>query len=227
MSGSDPRRGLTEDERLLAPGPSDWLHQDPWRVLRIQAEFVEGFDTMANMGPAVGVFGSARTRPDDPVYELGVELGRALVAAGFGVITGGGPGAMEAVNKGAFEAGGTSIGLGIELPFEVSLNSYLTHELNFRYFFVRKVMFLKYSRALITLPGGYGTLDELFETLTLVQTQKVRSFPIVLFGTAYWGPMLAWLQDTVLAAGWISPDDLDSLVVTDSVADAVRAVTTP
>lgn len=219
-----PDRHMTEDERLLAPGSSDWLHQDPWRVLRIQAEFVAGFDTMAHLGPAVGVFGSARTPATDPIYATGVELGRALVEAGFGVITGGGPGAMEAVNRGAFEAGGPSVGLGIELPFEDSLNGYLTHELNFRYFFVRKVIFLKYSRALIALPGGYGTLDELFETLTLVQTHKVKSFPIVLLGTSFWAQMLAWLRDTVLRAGWLSPSDLDSLVVTDSVEEAVAAV---
>lgn len=224
LASPAPDRHMTEDERLLAPGSSDWLHQDPWRVLRIQAEFVAGFDTMAHLGPAVGVFGSARTPATDPIYATGVELGRALVEAGFGVITGGGPGAMEAVNRGAFEAGGPSVGLGIELPFEDSLNGYLTHELNFRYFFVRKVIFLKYSRALIALPGGYGTLDELFETLTLVQTHKVKSFPIVLLGTSFWAQMLAWLRDTVLRAGWLSPSDLDSLVVTDSVEEAVAAV---
>ncbi|MDQ6687947.1 MAG: TIGR00730 family Rossman fold protein, partial [Actinomycetota bacterium] len=168
----------TTDQRLLdSTGPSDWLHTDPWRVLRIQAEFVEGFGALAELGPAIGVFGSARTRPDDPFYAQGVRLGEALAKAGFAVITGGGPGAMEAANKGASQGGGVSVGLGIELPFESGLNDYVDLGINFRYFFARKTMFVKYAQGFAVLPGGLGTFDELFEALTLVQTQKVTSFP--------------------------------------------------
>lgn len=217
-------KGLTEDERLLSPGSSDWLHQDPWRVLRIQSEFVMGFDSLAEIGPAVGVFGSARTQPADPLYAEGVALGRALAEAGVAVITGGGPGTMEAVNRGAAEAGGKSVGLGIELPFESDLNPYVTHDLHFRYFFVRKVMFLKYSRAFVALPGGYGTLDELFEALTLVQTRKVKSFPIVLYGSEYWGPLLDWMRGTVLDAGYVSPADMDDICVVDTIDEVVERV---
>ncbi|HWI32836.1 MAG TPA: TIGR00730 family Rossman fold protein, partial [Lapillicoccus sp.] len=176
----------TADQRLLdAPPPgqrADWLHNDPWRVMRIQSEFIEGFGALAELGPAVSVFGSARTTPDHPTYELAVRIGRGLVEAGFAVITGGGPGAMEAANKGAREAGGISVGLGIEVPFESGLNPYVDLGVNFRYFFVRKTMFVKYAQGFIVLPGGFGTLDELFEALTLVQTRKVTSFPIVLLG---------------------------------------------
>src|SRR5438045_7337897 len=164
----------TTDQRLLdSRGPSDWVHTDPWRVLRIQAEFVEGFGALAELGPAISCFGSARTKPEDPVYAIGEEVGRKLTAAGFAVITGGGPGTMEAVNKGASEAGGTSVGLGIELPFESGLNSWVDVGINFRYFFARKTMFVKYSQGFVVLPGGLGTLDALFEALTLVQTRKV------------------------------------------------------
>lgn len=216
--------GLTEDERLLAPGNRDWLHQDPWRVLRIQSEFVMGFDSMAEIGPAVGVFGSARTRPTDPLYADGVRLGKALATAGMAVITGGGPGVMEAVNKGAAEAGGRSVGLGIELPFETEVNPYVTHDLLFRYFFVRKVMFLKYSVGFVAMPGGYGTFDELFEALTLVQTGKVRSFPIVLYKRDYWLPLLDWMSSTVLDAGNVSLEDLDNVCVVDSIDEIVSRV---
>jgi uncharacterized protein (TIGR00730 family) len=217
----------TTDQRLLeAHQRSDWLHADPWRVMRIQSEFVEGFGALSELGPAVAVFGSARTRPDDPAYAMGVEVGRLLVEEGYAVITGGGPGAMEAANRGAFEAKGTSVGLGIELPFETGLNEYVDLGINFRYFFARKVMFLKYSRGFIVLPGGFGTLDELFEALTLAQTQKVTEFPVVLMGVAYWQGLLDWLRDTVLDHGMISPADLDRLVVTDDPYEAVKMIRT-
>ena len=181
-------------------------------MLRIQSEFVEGFGTLAELGPAVSVFGSARTKPDHPTYELGVRVGRALVEAGYAVITGGGPGAMEAANKGAWEAGGTSVGLGIELPFESGLNPYVDLGVNFRYFFARKTMFVKYAQGFIVLPGGFGTLDELFEALTLVQTRKVTSFPIVLMGTDYWGGLFDWLRSTALSNGTVNAADLDLLL---------------
>jgi uncharacterized protein (TIGR00730 family) len=215
----------TTDQRLLDnAGPPDWLHADPWRVLRIQSEFVEGFGALAEVGPAVSVFGSARTKPLDTNYALGVAVGRALVEAGYAVITGGGPGAMEAANKGALEAGGTSVGLGIELPFEQGLNRYVDLGVNFRYFFARKTMFVKYAQGFIVLPGGFGTLDELFEAVTLVQTRKVTSFPLVLMGTAYWGGLLAWLRETAAAGGTITLADIDLLHVTDDVEEAVAII---
>ncbi|MBK3643182.1 MULTISPECIES: TIGR00730 family Rossman fold protein [Streptomyces] len=215
----------TTDQRLLdAGGPSDWVHTDPWRVLRIQSEFIEGFGTLAELPPAISVFGSARTPVDSPEYEAGVRLGSALVEAGWAVITGGGPGAMEAANKGACEAGGTSVGLGIELPFEQGLNPYVDIGLNFRYFFVRKMMFVKYAQGFVVLPGGLGTLDELFEALTLVQTQKVTRFPIVLFGTEYWGGLVDWLKNTLIAQGKASDKDLLLFHVTDEVEEAVALV---
>ncbi len=213
----------TTDQRLLdTRGSSDWVHTDPWRVLRIQSEFVEGFGGLAELGPAISVFGSARTRADDPAYAQAEAIGRALVDAGFAVITGGGPGVMEAANKGAVEAGGVSVGLGIELPFESGLNRYVDIGLNFRYFFARKTMFVKYAQGFIVLPGGFGTFDELFEALTLVQTQKVTSFPIVLVGTSYWSGLVDWIRSTVLADGKISAPDLDIVTVTDDVDEAVR-----
>ncbi len=212
----------TTDQRLLdSRGPSDWVHTDPWRVLRIQSEFVEGFGALAELGPAIGVFGSARTRSDDPFYAVGEEVGRRLVEAGFAVITGGGPGAMEAANKGASEAGGVSVGLGIELPFESGLNQYVDVGVNFRYFFARKTMFVKYASGFVVLPGGLGTFDELFEALTLVQTQKVTSFPVVLLGVDYWSGLLDWLRGTVLADGKVSEADLDLVHLTDDVEEAV------
>ncbi|MGH3386055.1 MAG: TIGR00730 family Rossman fold protein [Nocardioidaceae bacterium] len=217
--------GSTTDQRLLDNrGPSDWVHTDPWRVLRIQSEFVEGFGMLAELGPAISVFGSARTKPDHPDYETGVRLGKALAGAGYAVITGGGPGAMEAANKGAVEAGGTSVGLGIELPFESGLNQWIDIGINFRYFFARKTMFVKYAQGFVVLPGGLGTLDEVFEAVTLVQTQKVTSFPIVLIGSEYWAGLLQWLRDTVLASGRVSEVDLDLLRVTDEVEEAVRII---
>ncbi len=218
--------GTTTDQRLLdSRGPSDWLHTDTWRVLRIQAEFVEGFGALAELGPAISCFGSARTKPDDPVYALGEEVGRKLTAAGFAVITGGGPGTMEAVNKGASEAGGISVGLGIELPFESGLNQWVDVGINFRYFFARKTMFVKYSQGFVVLPGGLGTLDELFEALTLVQTQKVTSFPLVLLGTDYWQGMIDWLRDRALVHGTINQSDIDMLQLTDDVDHAVELMT--
>jgi uncharacterized protein (TIGR00730 family) len=217
--------GSTTDQRLLdSRGPSDWVHTDPWRVLRIQAEFVEGFGALAEVPRAVTVFGSARTKRDSAEYELGRAIGGALAKAGFATMTGGGPGAMEAVNRGASEAGGFSVGLGIELPFEQGLNPWVDLGVNFRYFFARKTMFVKYSQAFICLPGGFGTLDELFEALTLVQTKKVTKFPVVLFGSKYWGGLYQWIADTLLAEGKIGEKDLELLHVTDDIDDAVRVV---
>lgn len=213
----------TTDQRLLdSRGPSDWVHQDPWRVLRMQAEFVEGFGALAEIGPAVAIFGSARTGRDDPAYAQAEQAARGLVEHGLAVITGGGPGSMEAANKGASEAGGVSVGLGIELPFESGLNEWVDIGINFRYFFARKTMFVKYAQGFIVLPGGIGTLDELFESLTLVQTGKITDFPIVLIGTSYWSGLLDWLRGTVLADGKISEVDLDRLFVTDDIDEAVR-----
>ena len=215
--------GTTTDQRLLdSRGPSDWLHADPWRVLRIQAEFVEGFGALAELGPAISVFGSARTTPGHPSYAMAEEAGRKLAEAGFAVITGGGPGIMEAANKGASEAGGVSVGLGIELPFESGLNAWVDVGINFRYFFARKTMFVKYAQGFVVLPGGLGTFDELFEALTLVQTQKVTSFPVALLGVDYWQGMMNWLRDTVLADGKIAASDLDMLMLTDDVNEAVQ-----
>ncbi len=217
--------GTTTDQRLLDnTGRSDWVHTDPWRVMRIQSEFVEGFGALAELGPAVSVFGSARTKPGSRFYDVGTEVGRALVEAGYAVITGGGPGAMEAANRGAIDAGGASVGLGIELPFEQGLNEFVNLGVNFRYFFARKTMFVKYAQGFIVLPGGFGTLDELFEAVTLVQTQKVTSFPIVLMGTEYWGGLFDWLRGTVLESGTVSPKDVDLLHLTDDVAEAVHIV---
>jgi uncharacterized protein (TIGR00730 family) len=215
----------TTDQRLLdSRGPSEWVHTDPWRVLRIQSEFVEGFGLLAELPAAVSVFGSARTPVDHPEYAAGVALGNALARAGFAVITGGGPGAMEAVNRGASEAGGVSVGLGIELPFEQTLNDWVDIGLNFRYFFARKTMFVKYAQAFVIMPGGFGTLDEMFEALTLVQTQKVTRFPVILIGTAYWRGLLDWLRNTVLAGRKVNEPDLDLLYVTDDVDDAVARI---
>ena len=213
----------TSDQRLLdSRGAGAWVHSDPWRVLRILAEFVVGFGTLAELGPAVAVFGSARTGAEHPEYALAERVGRQLVGAGFAVITGGGPGAMEAANKGASEAGGVSVGLGIELPFEQGLNPWVDVGINFRYFFARKTMFVKYAQGFVVLPGGLGTFDELFEALTLRQTGKITSFPVVLLGTSYWRGLVDWLRGTVAGEGKISPADLDLLTVTDDVELAVR-----
>jgi uncharacterized protein (TIGR00730 family) len=215
----------TADQRLLdSQGSTSWLHQDPWRVLRIQSEFVEGFGALAEVGPAISVFGSARTARDHPDYALGEQVGRRLAEAGYAVITGGGPGAMEAVNKGACEAGGISVGLGIELPHEQGMNEWVDLGVHFRYFFARKTMFVKYATGFIVLPGGFGTLDELFEALTLVQTRKVTSFPIVLIGTAYWHGLVDWMRSTVTEAGMIGNGDVDLLTLTDDVDEAIRVI---
>jgi uncharacterized protein (TIGR00730 family) len=215
--------GTTTDQRLLdGRGPSDWVHTDPWRVLRIQAEFVEGFGSLAELGPAISVFGSARTKPDAPDYALAQQTGRALVKAGFAVITGGGPGAMAGANRGAYEAGGVSVGLGIELPFEQGMNEWVNLGVNFRYFFARKTMFVKYAQGFVVLPGGFGTFDELFEALVLVQTHKVTSFPIALLGSDYWNGLLTWLAGPVVERGMIRPSDLDLVTVTDDVQEAVQ-----
>nr|WP_285617724.1 TIGR00730 family Rossman fold protein [Kineosporia sp. NBRC 101677] len=226
-SGPTTRRGglvpqSTTDQRLLdGRGSSDWVHTDPWRVMRIQAEFVEGFGALAELGPAISVFGSARTPDSAPDYKLAQQVGQALVKAGFAVVTGGGPGAMAGANQGAHEAGGVSVGLGIELPFEQGMNEWVNLGVNFRYFFARKTMFVKYAQGFIVLPGGFGTFDELFEALVLVQTHKVTSFPIVLLGSDYWQGLKDWLAGPVLARGMIKEADLDLLTITDDVDEAV------
>ncbi|WP_372697987.1 TIGR00730 family Rossman fold protein [Arthrobacter sp. JSM 101049] len=219
----DQAKVAQSDRQLLQSGPAgeDFTHTDPWRVLRIQSEFVEGFGTLADLGPAISVFGSARTPQGTERYEQAVAVGRLLGEAGYAVITGGGPGAMEAANQGASAAGAVSVGLGIELPFETGMNRWVDLGVNFRYFFARKTMFVKYSQGFIVLPGGFGTLDELFEALTLVQTQKVTSFPIILIGTDYWRPLVDWLRDTVAAEGAVSVPDLDLLRLTDDIGEAV------
>jgi uncharacterized protein (TIGR00730 family) len=216
--------GTTTDQRLLDRRSALDTHNDTWRVLRIQAEFVEGFGLLAELPRAVSVFGSARTPRDSEYYQVAEELGAALARAGYAVITGGGPGAMEAANKGACDAGGTSVGLGIELPFEQELNEWVDVGVLFRYFFVRKTMFVKYAQAFVILPGGFGTLDELFEALTLVQTRKVTRFPVILFGSAYWSGLIDWIRDTMVAQGTVGPTDLDLLHVTDDVAEVIRVI---
>jgi uncharacterized protein (TIGR00730 family) len=217
--------GLTQDEQLLeTPKQDEFTHTDTWRVFRIMGEFVEGFDDLATITRGVSIFGSARTRPDHPQYKAAQETAALLARAGFAVITGGGPGIMEAANRGAFEAGGLSIGCNIELPFEQFANRYLTRSLTFKYFFVRKTMFVKYSTAFIIFPGGFGTLDELFEALTLIQTRKIKNFPVVLFGSAYWGGMLEWVKGLMLTEGKIVENDLKLLHLTDSPEEVVEIV---
>jgi uncharacterized protein (TIGR00730 family) len=224
LRGSAATR-MTEDQRLLDSRLRDgWKSQDAWRALRILSEFVDGFDTLADLPAAVSVFGSARSAPDTPEYDLARRLGAGLARAGYAVITGGGPGLMEGANRGACEAGGISVGLGIELPFEQRLNDWCDIGIDFRYFFARKTMFVKYARAFVVLPGGFGTLDELFESLTLVQTQKVTRFPVVLMGEAYWRGLLDWLRDTMRAGGKIGGSDLDLIHVTDDVDAAVAHI---
>jgi uncharacterized protein (TIGR00730 family) len=216
----------TTDQRLLDwRGPSDWVHTDPWRVLRIQAEFVEGFGLLAELGQAVSVFGSARSHPGSAEYACAEQIGAGLAKAGYAVITGGGPGIMEAANKGAISAGGVSVGLGIELPMEQGLNDYVEIGLEFRYFFVRKTVFVKYSQAFVVLPGGFGTLDELFEAITLVQTGKITRFPIVLVGSEYWKGLFSWITGTMLPAGKISAADPELIKLIDDPAEVVRVIT--
>ena len=212
----------TEDEKLLERPEPSFLDTDPWRALRILGEFVEGFDAMARVGPAVTVFGSARTTPNDPIYETARAIGRGLAEAGFAVITGGGPGAMEAANRGCREGGGLSVGCNIELPHEQGMNPYVDLGVEFRYFFARKVMFVKYADGFVILPGGFGTLDELFEALTLIQTGKVRHFPVVLIGRAYWAGLLDWIRDTLLATGAIAEGDLSLFHLTDDTDERDR-----
>jgi uncharacterized protein (TIGR00730 family) len=215
----------TTDQRLLdRRGPSDWVHTDPWRVMRIQAEFVEGFGLLAELGIAVSVFGSARSQRESPEYKLAEEISAGLVRAGYTVITGGGPGIMEAANKGAAEAGGVSVGLGIELPLESGLNDYVNVGVEFRYFFVRKTIFVKYSQAFVVLPGGYGTMDELFEALTLVATGKITMFPIVLVGSDYWAPLLDFLKNSMLGRGFIGASELALLRVADDPEEVVKII---
>jgi uncharacterized protein (TIGR00730 family) len=215
---------LTRPE-LEQPQMADFTRSDPWRVLRIMGEVIEGFDTLAHIGPAVCIFGSARTPESDPDYRDCVALARGLAQQGFAIITGGGPGIMEAANKGAVEGGGQSVGCNIELPFEQRTNPYVQIPINFRYFFVRKTMFVKYAEAYVIFPGGFGTMDELFEALTLVQTGKIRNFPIVLFGRDYWTGLVEWIRATMVPEGKIAPDDMRLLVITDSVDEACKLVT--
>jgi len=216
--------------QAMSPADIDAWHEmrirDLWRVFRIMGEFVEGFETMSRMGPCVSVFGSARTRPGSADYELGRRVGSRLAERGFGVITGGGPGIMEAANRGAREAGGVSVGLNINIPHEQVANPYIDGEslVNFDFFFVRKVMFVKYAQGFIVLPGGFGTLDELFEALTLIQTEKATRFPVVLVGTEYWGELVTWIRRTMLAQGKISEKDMDLFTLTDDPVEAVDVV---
>ena len=219
-----PSRAGTADERLLRRSRTAFLDSDPWRTLRIQAEFVEGFDALAGVGPAVTVFGSARVAEGEPVYEQARELGRLLAEAGLTVITGGGPGVMAAANRGCFEAGGFSVGCNIELPHEQWLNPWVDLGVEFRYFFVRKTMFVKYAEGFVIFPGGFGTLDELFESLTLIQTGKIKHFPVFLVGSAYWTGLLTWFRETLLAAGTVTVDDLGLFTVTDDLAEVVRGL---
>lgn len=217
----------TEDEQLLAGpalGETPFYKTDTWRVMRIMGELVEGFDSLAELDTAVTIFGSARTKPGDAQYETAVSVAKTLGEAGFNIITGGGPGIMEAGNKGAKQAGVQSVGLNIELPFEQHLNPYVDLSIDFRYFFTRKVMLVKYAQAFVIFPGGFGTMDELFEALTLIQTGKVQNFPVVLFDTSYWGGLVEWLKNSMLAGGKISPEDLDLLIMTDSAEEARDAI---
>ena len=222
---TEGEQASTFDQRLLESGADhEWQHADPWRVLRIQGEFVAGFDALSKLPKAVTVFGSARTTPEEASYQLGVEVGRKLAEHSYAVITGGGPGIMEAANRGAHEAGGLSVGLGIELPHEQGLNEYVDLGLNFRYFFARKTMFLKYSQAFICLPGGMGTMDEFFEVMCMVQTGKVTNYPIVLMGTEYWTGLLEWMDKTLAAGGFINESDRELFLLTDDPDEAVSHI---
>ncbi|MGN6608083.1 MAG: TIGR00730 family Rossman fold protein [Jatrophihabitans sp.] len=224
LRGGQVKPGTTDQRLLDSRGPSDWVHTDPWRVLRIQSEFVEGFGALAELPSAVSVFGSARTPQDHPEYAAGRRLGAALAEAGYAVITGGGPGAMEAVNGGGSEGGGISVGLGIELPFEQSLNDWVDIGINFRYFFARKTMFVKYAQAFVIMPGGFGTLDEMFEALTLVQTHKVTRFPVALYDVAYWQGLIDWLRGPLLEGGKIKEADLDLIMLSDDIDEIVEHI---
>ncbi len=214
----------TEDTALLRREEPGFLREDPWRVLRIMSEFIEGFDVLATIPDAVCVFGSARAPEDDPSYEAARQVGAELAKAGFAVITGGGPGVMEAANRGCHEAGGLSVGCNIELPFEQKMNAYVDLGVEFRYFFVRKNMFVKYAEGFVVFPGGFGTLDEMFEALTLTQTGKIQHFPIVLFDRSYWAPLVEWLHGPVLSGGKVSPEDLDLFHLADEPAEVVAHI---
>ncbi len=220
----------TEDRKLLSWTAEDraqaaaFTHSDPWRVLRIMGEFVAGFDALAELGPAVSIFGSARTADTDPMYAAARAVGAELARAGFATITGGGPGIMEGANRGAAEAGGVSVGANIELPFEQGSNPYVNLPLNFRYFFVRKMMFVKYAEGFVIFPGGFGTLDELFEALTLIQTGKLGVFPVVLFGRVFWQGLIDWIDGTLLPEAKIGTADRDLLTITDDPAEAVQVM---
>ncbi len=213
-----PRESLEDRKLLNRPTRKEMLQSDSWRVLRITSEFVEGFDYLADVYPAISIFGSARTKPGDRYYNLAVETAELIGRAGFAIITGGGPGIMEAANRGARQAGAISIGCNIELPFEQQINEYVDKAMNFRYFFVRKTMFIKYSEAFVTFPGGFGTLDELLGALTLIQTKKISEFPVILFGSEYWSGLIAWLRDFVLGASNITQEDVESIRIVDDPA---------
>jgi uncharacterized protein (TIGR00730 family) len=220
-----PREREREEEHAFERALHlDFTYTDPWRVFRIMSEFVNGFDVLAHIPPSVAIFGSARTKPDDPMYALAVETARLLAKAGFGIITGGGPGIMEAANKGAQEGGNLSIGCNIELPFEQDHNPHLDIALDFRYFMVRKTMFVKYSNAFIIFPGGFGTMDELFEALTLIQTRKVSHFPVILSGSKYWEGLINWIRDTMLSTEKISPEDAALLQLSDDPEEICKLV---
>ena len=223
MMSGDPT--MTEDRKLLEPSerPS-FLNTDPWRALRILSEFVEGFDALATLGPAITIFGSARVDPESSIYATTREIGRRLAEEGYAIITGGGPGVMEAANRGCQEGGGLSVGCNIELPHEQYVNPYIDLSVEFRYFFARKTMFVKYADGFVILPGGFGTMDELFEALTLIQTGKIRHFPVVLVGTAFYGGLLDWIRTRLVADGMIAPEDLDLIAVTDDPAEVVDIV---
>ncbi|MGQ9668963.1 MAG: LOG family protein [Desulfosoma sp.] len=199
--------------------------QDSWRLFKILAEFVEGFEILGDIYPAVSIFGSARVRPGDSIYELTVEIAKKLAQNGYNIITGGGPGVMEAGNKGAKEGGARSVGLNIELPMEQEPNPYADVKINFKYFFVRKVMFVKYAQAYVAMPGGYGTLDEVFEALTLIQTRRIKPFPIILVGSDYWEPLLHWIRHTLLPRGLISAEDPDLVIMADDADQVVKFIT--
>jgi hypothetical protein len=221
--GGDPT--MTEDRKLLEPTERpEFLNTDPWRALRILAEFVEGFDALAALGPAITVFGSARVAPDSPAYDKAREIGRLLALEGYAVITGGGPGVMEAANRGCQEGGGMSVGCNIELPHEQDINDYVDLGVNFRYFFARKTMFVKYADGFVILPGGYGTLDEMFEALTLIQTGKIRHFPVILVGTAFFAGLFDWIRDKLVGEGMVLPEDLDLVAMTDDPAEVVQII---
>lgn len=215
------------DEHRVAPENFDQTHtEDSWSIFKIMGEFVEGYDKLFKIGPCVSIFGSARSQPDNPYYEMAMNTAKKITEKGFGVITGGGPGIMEAANKGARQGNGKSVGLGISLPFEQGVNEFVDPDyvIDFNYFFARKVMFVKYAQGFIVFPGGFGTLDEFFEAMTLIQTQKVTRFPIVLVGREYWSGLVDWIKDKMVASKTISPDDIDLFTLTDDHNEAVDII---